>query len=92
MEVGPVSSTGMGVSAVSWAEIAAWRNLAGHNLSAWASETIRAASRAYAVQVSECENKSAPAPWRLATEDPAEVMNRIKAGMDALMANRGRRK
>ena len=92
MDVGPISSTGMGVSAVSWSDVQAWRNLTGHAISEWAAETIRAASREYASQVSACDGKPTPAPWRETREDPVDVMNQIKAGMRALMMNRGKRR
>lgn len=92
MDIGPVSSTGMGVSAVSWSDVRAWRDLTGYAISEWAAETIRAASREYASQVAECDGKATPAPWRAVRADPVDVMEQIKAGMRALMADRGKRK
>lgn len=98
LDAGPVQSNGMGVSGVSWAEfygvswaeLQAWRDLSGYAITEWGMETIHRASRAYAHEVGNSQGKPTPSPWREVRQDPVEVMNQIKRGMDALMSSRGK--
>lgn len=90
LDAGPIASNGMGAVGISWRELLAWRDMSGYGITEWGGETIHQASKAYAAEVSDSRGKPTPSPWREVRQDPLEVMNQIKRGMDALMSSRGK--
>lgn len=90
LDAGPVASNGFGAVGISWGELLSWRDLSGYAIREWGMETIHRASKAYAAEVSDSQGKPTPSPWREVKQDPVEVMNQIKRGMDALMSSRGK--
>ena len=78
-----------GAAAFSWTEIAAWASLTGARLSPWEASTLRAASAAYAAQLSISHHANVPPPW----EHPVARAERLKAqASDRLERIRAKRK
>ena len=62
-EAGLVQSSGMGVSALSWAEIESWLYVTHLNLSVWEKLTIKNMSEVYAGELSMATKKDSVAPY-----------------------------
>ena len=62
-EVGPVSTNGMGIGAVSFSEMDAWQSLCGHDLTPWEAITLKSMSAAYVQEAHKAESPTAPPPW-----------------------------
>lgn len=69
MEVGPVSSNGMGTVPVSFAELRAWQAVCEHSMSAWDFQTLHAMSVAYMRECGTADSPNAPPPWIAPLDD-----------------------
>jgi hypothetical protein len=94
-DAGPAASTGMGETAISWSEMAAWCALTGNRLSAIEAGMIRRLSSVYAAARHEMTEHDAPAPWpepdaNDRDEKDRQVQHAIGA-MFAAMSKKGNR-
>jgi hypothetical protein len=62
-EVGPNMAAGMGAAPVSWTELQAWQDQAGHRLSPWEVRTLRALSAAYVSESHRASKAGCLPPW-----------------------------
>lgn len=63
LEVGPVTSSGMGSSALTFVELQAWQTQAGLDLQPWEVTTLRHLSRVYAAESSRAASPAAQPLW-----------------------------
>lgn len=73
MEVGPVSSNGMGAVPVSFAELMAWQAVCEHPMSAWDFQTLHAMSVAYVGEYGKADSPNAPPPWIAPMDDDKKL-------------------
>lgn len=78
-EIGPVTSTGMGLAGVSWQELHAWQALTGTLLAPWEARALHALSGHYASALGIAQEPDAPAPWRSLAVQEAEQKQRDRA-------------
>ncbi len=76
LEIGPASSSGMGVVPISHLELAAWQSNIGVELNAWEARTLIRLSREYVSESRSAEKPDAPAPW---SSDPSPKDRKIIA-------------
>lgn len=69
MEVGPVSSSGMGAVPVSFSELRAWQAVCAHVVSAWEFQTLHSMSVAYVGESVKADSHQAPPPWIAPMDD-----------------------
>lgn len=79
MQIGAVSSNGMGTVSLSWQELNAWKQTIGVELNAWELAVIHRASDAYAVQLSKSYKPDCPMPERIIEQDPKKLAKHIKS-------------
>ena len=82
MEAGPVAHTGMGMAALSHAELAAWQANTGTELTAWEARTLRRLSGDYAATASLAREADCPPPYLPTEMDEdrrAEVGRQVRA-------------
>jgi hypothetical protein len=92
LEIGPVLSGSMGMSAIGWRDIEAWQSCMGVELAPWRSRLLVELSREYASFSQKAEKADCPAPWvEVMTEDRREKIARsLKIGLEALIMVRGK--
>lgn len=80
MEAGPVSCAGMGLSALSWQEINAWRDATASHLRPHELQLLRRLSAVYLEQFEKSKSEACPAPEIIRAErgDAKKLAARIK--------------
>lgn len=80
MEAGPVSCAGMGLSALSWQEINAWRDATASHLRPHELQLLRRLSGVYLEQFEKSKAEACPAPEIIRAErgDAKKLAARIK--------------
>lgn len=81
-EAGTVSSSGMGISGLTWQEIESWLNVTGLSISTWEKLMVFKMSAAYASEYSSATAVDAPEPFAKIIDegelDREVVANRIR--------------
>lgn len=88
LEVGPVSSSGMGAFALTFQELQSWQEQIGLCLQPWEVRMLRQLSRDYLNESHEAEKRDRPAPWTPAEISEAQrtaLSKHIQESMRALM-------
>lgn len=75
-EIGPASSNGMGISAITYQEIDSWNKLTGVDIESWQCTLLQNLSRAYASAHQEYSGNICPAPF-VACEDNIEEVREV---------------
>lgn len=75
-EIGPASSNGMGIQAISYQEIDSWNKLTGIDIESWQATLLHNLSRVYAAAHQEYSGKACPAPF-VACEDNIEEVRAV---------------
>lgn len=78
-EIGAALQSGMGLSPITWQEIKSWSDCTGMKLSPWELITLKEMSHAYAVELSQKQDRKRQAPWKTRVETKEELGNRLKA-------------
>lgn len=78
-EAGPCLYGGMGPVPLSWQELQSWQEQTGTVLQPWELTIIKAASRAYAEQISISGKADCPPPNRVVEHDPEKLAKHIKS-------------
>lgn len=80
MEVGPAMSGGMGLAPLTFAELQAYQQAAGYELTPGEARTLRRLSQVYVSGVSEAEDPAMPPPWVASrAHDRGAVADRVRA-------------
>lgn len=87
--MGPASSGAGGPEPLTFAEIAAWRQLAGVRLTPWQARALRNLSRDYVAELAAAESPVRLAPWRPATTEQqrADVATDLRRRMRGVVNN-----
>lgn len=74
-EIGPTVASGMGAGPINHAEILAWQQNVGIELSSWEARSLRRLSRVYLQELNEATDRRRPEPWKQAraTQNAAAV-------------------
>lgn len=86
-EMGPTLPSGLGDSALTHGEIAAWQSNTGIELNAWESRTLKRLSNDYMSEARQANKIDRPAPWQDipdVTPSPDHVAASLKASMREL--------
>lgn len=70
MEAGPVESSGMGATGLSWRELHYWQRQTGNKLRPWEARIVHTLSAAYAGEASRATDPDCPPPW---SAEPTEI-------------------
>ena len=54
---------GMGMSPLTWQELAAWNSISGYNLTTWELSTIKSLSYAYVAELGLATSQDRPSPY-----------------------------
>lgn len=73
-DVGPLMATGMGPTALSYGELAAWATMTGAYVAPWQARLLRGLSRAYLAELTQAEDPMRPPPW---SEEPAADRRKV---------------
>lgn len=79
LEVGPITSTEMGASVISWQEVGAYCNVIGFDIRPWEAKILRTASSEYLTQMRIASKENCPPPGTVVDNDPYKMAKHIKS-------------
>lgn len=86
LEAGPVTSSGLGSSPLSFLEIQAWSNLIGITLEPWEVRCLHRLSCEYVRESHKAEKLGYPAPWKI--EGVKQEQTALQQSLRALVAGK----
>lgn len=84
MEIGPLSTGGMGPACLSWTDIRDWERLTGNQLDPWEARTLRRLSRDFVDQMNKAKEANCPAPYSSGTVNTSAVDAQFAAMFKAM--------